>query len=431
MTRSPQNILVERLLPARPGVDAPSSNHTRRAQQYGHAREPSGRNLPQIPAVVVGGSLNGLGVVRSLSQGRMPIYLLDTARRCAAGWSKHCSFVRVRALDGCGLIDPLMELGRHLACRPVLILTSDQSVTTVSARRAEIESLYRISLPCDEVVRTLADKTRFQELAEREGFPVPRSVSVSEAAGLERLSALTPPLIIKPADKTLVLSGAVERAVRVATLPDARDACTRMLVHARSLIVQEWIDGPDTEIFFTLFSCGADGKLLDLFPGRKLLCDPPAIGSTALCIAAPEMAAELTAPTLEFIKRLGYRGLGSLEFKREPRSQRCLIIEPTVGRTDWQEEIATLCAVNLPLTTYYAEIGQHVSARPGRFPPIAWRSSADFQAPLAPEVRTVDGYFRWSDPLPAMYYYTYERGLVPLWHRALRVRAALARRRHH
>ena len=378
-----------------------------------------------VPAVVVGGTLNGLGVVRSLARGRMPIYLLDTTRRCAAGWSRHSTFLRVAALDGRTLIDALVVLGRRLGSRPVLILTSDQSVNAVSARREQIEPLYRISLPADEVVRALADKTLFQELAEREGFAVPRAVCVADTAGLERLAALSPPLIVKPADKTLVLAGSVERAVRAETLADAQRACARMLGHAPRLIVQEWIDGPDTEIFFTLFGCDGAGKLVGLFAGRKLVCSPPAIGSTAVCVAAPEMAAELTAPTMEFIEKLGYRGLGSLEFKREPSKQRCLIIEPTVGRTDWQEEIATLCAVNLPLMTYHAELGRHVPAaqmRPERF---AWRESTRFRAPLPAGTRAVDGFFRWSDPLPAVYYYGYERVLVRAWHAALRVVTAV------
>jgi D-aspartate ligase len=384
----------------------------------------SSSSVETVPAVVVGGTLNGLGVLRSLAAGRMPIYLLETTRRCAAGWSRHCTFVPVEALDGRGLINTLVTLGRHLACRPVLILTSDQSVNSVSAHRNEIEPLYRISLPRDQVVHALADKSLFQELAEREGFPVPRSVSVSEAADLERLTTLAPPLIIKPADKTLVLSGVVERAVQATTLADARHACARMLAHVPRLIVQEWIDGPDTEIFFTLFSCDGNGRLLGLFPGRKLVCEPPAIGTTAVCVAAPEMAAELTPLTLEFINRLGYRGLGSLEFKRESRSRRCLIIEPTVGRTDFQEEIATLCSVNLPLITYYAELGKQLPPRRGSFPPVAWRSSAGFRARLAPEVRTVDGFFRWSDPLPALYYYGYERALARAWRTAVRAGAA-------
>src|SRR2546421_333726 len=188
----------------------------------------------------------------------MPIYLLDTTRRCAAGWSRHVSFVPVVALEGRGLTDPLVELGARLGCRPVLILTSDQSVNWVSEHREDIEPLYRISLPADNIVRALAPR----------------------------------------------------------------------------VIAQVWMEGPDTDITFTLFSCDRRGKLLGLFPGRKLVCSPPAIGNTAVCVPAPEVADELVAPTMQFIDRLGYRGLGSLEFKRDRRSGRSLIIEPTVGRTD-------------------------------------------------------------------------------------------------
>ena len=377
----------------------------------------SPRGAPQVPAVVVGGTLNALGVVRSLSRGRMPIYLLETTRQCAGAWSSHSEYVAVPALGGRGLIDALVKLAQRLACRPVLILTSDESVSCVSACRNEIEPLYRISLPSREMVRALADKTLFQALAEREGFAVPQAVCVGGVASLELIRTLQPPLIIKPADKTLVLRGLVERAVRVETLAEARRRAVQMLACAPRIIVQEWIDGPDTELFFTLFSCDGEGRLLGLFPGRKLLCWPPAIGSTAVCVGAPEVADDLLALTMDFIKRVGYRGLGSLEFKRDRRSGRFLIIEPTVGRTDWQEEIATVCGVNLPLRTYQGELGMIRPQADGSFPRIAWCTSAEFRAPLAAGMRTVDGFFRWSDPLPALYHYGYERVLMRLWGR--------------
>jgi len=370
---------------------------------------------PPVPAVVVEGTLNGLGVVRSLSLGRMPIYLLDNRAACAARWSRFCQYVRVPAREGRALVDALVDLGRRLACRPVLILTGDQSVNTVSEYREMLEPLYRISLPSAEIVRALADKTEFQKLAEREGFIVPRAANLGTTGDLARLDALTPPLIVKPADKTLVLNRRVERAVRAATLAEARQAAADMLACAPGVIVQEWVEGPDTEIYFTLFACDRDARAVGMFVGRKLLCAPPAIGSTAMCVAAPEVAAELIAPTLHFITRVGYRGLGSLEFKRDARSGRFFIIEPTVGRTDWQEELGTLCGVNLPLRAYLTELGEPLEPAPEAFPSVAWRQSAGYRARLAPGMRAVDGFFRWSDPLPGLYYYAVEGGLVRLW----------------
>jgi D-aspartate ligase len=370
-----------------------------------------------VPAVVVEGTLNGLGVVRSLARGRMPIYLIDSRRHCAARWSRHCQYLRVSSVEGPELIDALVDLGHRLNCRPVLILTGDHSVNAVSERREQLEPLYRISLPSREMVRTLADKARFQQLAEREGFAVPRTITVESAADLVRLDGLNPPLVVKPSDKRLVLDGVLERAVRAATHAHARRAASLMLARTHSLIVQEWVAGPDSELHFALFSCDSKGVPVGIFVGRKLLCSPPAIGNTALCVAAPEAASELTAMTLRFIARTGYRGLGSLEFKRESSTGRFVIIEPTVGRTDWQEELATLCGVNLPLRTYLAEIGRPGEPNLEALPPVAWRQSACFRAPLAPQTHAVDGYFRWADPLPAVYYYGMQSGLLRVWHK--------------
>jgi D-aspartate ligase len=376
-----------------------------------------------IPAVVVGGSLNGLGVIRSLSQGQMPLFVVESTRQAAACWSRYCRFVRSPSLEGTALVNTLIKLGTRLGSRPVLILTTDESVDAVSAARGEIETLYRISLPSVEMVKALADKCKFQLLAEREGFRVPRGLAVSNIEDCSQIGLLTAPLVIKPADKTLVLAGVVERAVRAETNAEAEQAARRMLRQAPSLIVQEWIDGPETEIFFSLFSCDSDGKLLGLFPGRKLLCSPPMIGTTAVCAAAPEAAAEMAAETLSFIERVGYRGLGSLEFKRDTRTCQYVIIEPTVGRTDWQEEIATLCGINLPLLTYGAEIGLPKAPSSRATDSAAWRASLAFRPPLGllhPKIKLIDGFVRWIDPLPAVYHYAYERGMRRVWRRAKR-----------
>ncbi|HEV2268673.1 MAG TPA: hypothetical protein VGR92_04375 [Steroidobacteraceae bacterium] len=379
----------------------------------------------EVPAVVVGGTLNGLGVVRSLARARIPVLLLETTRRCPAAWSRHCTHVRVPSLEGEALIEALVHLAPDLGCAPALLLTTDESVLAVSAFRHRIEPLYRIDLPTAAMVQALADKTEFHALAQREGFAIPRGCVLAGRADLDRITDLDPPLVLKPADKTLVLAGVVDRAVRAETLGQALAAAAQMLTRAPSVIVQEWVDGPDTDIFFTLFTCGREGELAGIFPGRKLVCSPPAVGSTAVCVAAPEVAEELCRQTRHFVERVGYRGIGSLEFKRHSRTGRFLIIEPTVGRTDWQEEIATLCGINLPVLAYQIALG--AAAPPARdlaFPRYAWRSDRRFSLPhntVAPRARVVDGYFRWSDLLPAAYYYGYERLAIRVWHRTIRL----------
>lgn len=381
------------------------------------------------PVVVVGGTLNSLGVVRSLAGAGIPIHVLATSRACAAGWSRHTHFVSAPSLEGPALVQSLVNLALHLRSRPVLVLTADESVETVSQERERIASLYRFSLPGHEFVQILSDKILFQEFAQREGFPVPRAVALGGVEDLTRLGALTPPLVLKPASKLLVLKGLAARAVRAETLEKAKAAATALLQSAPQVLAQEWIEGADDSLFFTLFSCDRNGRLLGLFTGRKLICSPAAIGSTAVCVPAPEVSEVLADQTRRFISRTQYRGLGSLEFKREQSTGRYLIVEPTVGRTDLQEEIATLCGSNLPLLTYRAEVDEASAGDLPQTPPasastkeFAWRSSIEYRRALKTAgISSVDGFFRWSDPMPALYYYGYERGALRVWRRCRRL----------
>lgn len=378
----------------------------------------------KLPAVIIGGNLNSLGVVRSLARGGIPVVVLARSRDCPAAWSRYARLVRIQRLQGDALIDALVQLARRLQCRPVLLLTQDASVLTVSANRKDLDPLYHIELPDDSTVRALSDKLSFDALAVRESFAVPRSCAVRNTDDLARIKELTPPLILKPADKARVLAGAAPHTERTETLEHARALATHLLHQGSDVIVQEWIEGPDSEIFFTLFCAEPDGTPAGMFTGRKLLSTPPRVGSTAVCVAAPEYAQTLEGETREFLRRVPYRGLGSLEFKRDVRTGRFLMVEPTVGRTDWQEEIATLCGINLPEIAYWLALG----LPPPRTPiPVttrkrAWRADLEFRLPaeFRGRIRMIDGYFRWSDPLPGLYHYAYERAVRRVWRRLRR-----------
>jgi D-aspartate ligase len=375
------------------------------------------RKMTQVPVIVVGGSLNSLGVVRSLSHQNppLPIIVLETTRACPCAWSRLCRFMLVPTLEGRPLIDALLNLTSQFKERPVLILTDDRAVQTISDFRAEIEPQFRVSLPSSEMVRCLLDKAVFQKFAEDNGLLVPKSTLLEKTSDIRLLESLTMPLVIKPVDKAQSLNGKVARAERADTLDEAKVVSARMMEAAGSVIVQEWIEGPDTNIFFTLFTCDANSNVVASFSGRKIVCNPPRIGNTALCVPAGDASPELEKMTRELIALVKYRGLGSLEFKRDDRSGKYVIVEPTVGRTDWQEEIATLCGVNIPLIAYQTELGLKTAvaqaADPNKMAPFAWRSSRRHKPPkgaLADGTKIRGGYFLLKDPAPGVYHYVYE-----------------------
>lgn len=354
----------------------------------------------RVPAVVVRGEVNGLGVLRSLARGAVPAIIADTTLRHAAMWSRFGRRHLLEQLSGRLFVDGLLRLQAQLAERPVLILTDEMAVDTVSEYRDELTLRFRFHLPDADMVATLCNKASFQAFAEAHDLPVPRSVIIEDEDDLGKIAGLDFPVIVKPADKRPVHLGQVERINWLSRHDDATTVCRRMLRAAGPLVAQEWIDGPDSCIYFALFYCGASAATRRLFFGRKIAASPPGLGSTAVCVPAAE-ATELLQPVTEkFIELTRYRGLGSLEFKWDSRARRFVIIEPTVGRTDWQEEIATLNGVNLPLIAYCHELGLPLPADDA-VPAAAWRASFLHLGRCRElQDRVYDGYWRLDDPLP-------------------------------
>jgi D-aspartate ligase len=77
----------------------------------------------EIAAVVVGGGLNALGIVRSLGGRRMPLVVIDTDAMSPAMRSRHGSKRLVPSLEGDSLIESLLALAAGFSAPAVLFLT--------------------------------------------------------------------------------------------------------------------------------------------------------------------------------------------------------------------------------------------------------------------------------------------------------------------
>jgi hypothetical protein len=91
------------------------------------------------------------------------------------------------------------------------------------------------------------------------------------------------------------------------------------------------------------------------------------------------------------------------------------MIEPTVGRIDLQEEVATLHDANIPLAAYLHEIGSPVLRIREDPPPIIWRDFFSHCMSVAargnrsiaakPGTRVYDAYWSRSDPIPSLFHF--------------------------
>lgn len=369
----------------------------------------------KVPVVVVGSGLNALGVIRSLGRAGVPVTVLASDPEGPAMHTRYARRVACRSTVSDSVIEALVGLGHAFESRgvcPVLFLTQEDTVAVVSRRRDELAPFYRVTLPASRVLMQLMHKDGFRAVAVASGVTVPRTLRITDAEEIGSLAELQPPLIVKPSFRDPAYASAFQKAYCLDRIDEAQALVRQMLGVLPDVVAQEWIEGGDSDIYFCLQYIRRDGEPAASFVGRKLRSWPPKVGGTASCTVAPD-ALQLSQTTTQFFREAGVVGLASMEYKRDARSGRFFMVEPTVGRTDYQEEVATLNGTNIPLAAYRTELGLSPCLTTEQARPCIWRDrTADRQSvmqtgqlnikSLTAGARVVDALWRPYDPMPAV-----------------------------
>lgn len=318
-----------------------------------------------VPAVIVGLGMTGLGVARSLSPYRIPLVAVDTLPRQASSYTRLCRKILVDPSRGEDMWEALLKLGASRnAERAVLFLTKDTAVLKASALREQLARYFHFHLPDPEHVHVLMDKTAFAEFAGEHGLPVPATFVVRHGGEWERVLEECPlPCIVKPKYRSGVwVAAGLPKAYRADSREQLASLIRTLGAVEDDYVVQEWIPGPDSEVFFHLAYYDGNGQSVVSFTGRKLRQWPPLVGSTTLAEAA--QSEEVDTEARRLMRLVGFKGLGSVEFKRDPRDGRFKITEATVGRPNLQSEVATANGVNIAYFAYRDLLGKaHPPAR--------------------------------------------------------------------
>jgi predicted ATP-grasp superfamily ATP-dependent carboligase len=242
----------------------------------------------------------------------------------------------------------------------------------VSEYRDQLSEFYHINFPSREIVTLLMNKTKFLELARRENWPVPLSWEINDRDDLLRgLEQITFPCILKPQVKN---SEFREHCPQKAFKAYRQDELVRsyelVAQWEKEVIIQEWIEGKDEQIAFCLTYYDGNGEPRAVFPGRKLLQWPLECGNTVISEPVGDKPLEhaIVQLTKTIWQKVGFRGLGSIEYKVRQKTNEPVIMEPTVGRTNYQNELAVINGCNIPALAYcdLAGIEPFVVNRPSR-----------------------------------------------------------------
>jgi D-aspartate ligase len=311
------------------------------------------------PAAVVIGldCITGLQTARILARRGVPVVAI------ASDLTHFCCRTRVveRLLQADtaseALIQALERLGPQLKYRAVLFPCTDSSVLMVARHRERLAPWFHVVLPDTDVLETLQDKVRFAAFAERIGLPVPRTALLHDRADAERAAGdLAFPCILKPPLKTprweQNSSAKVHRVASGEELLEVYDRCSDW---ADVLMVQEWIEGSDSELFSCNCYFNRQSEPVVTFVARKLRQWPPRTGTS--CLGEECRNDTVLDLTVRLFREAGYYGLGYLEVKRDVRTGNHYVIEANIGRPTGRSAIAEAGGVELLYAKYCDTLG--------------------------------------------------------------------------
>lgn len=339
------------------------------------------------PAVVIGLGVNGLGTLRALAAAGIPSYAItagggEPAERCRHGEKIVCPAMH---LHPDALIACLLALRERLDRPAVLFPSGDLSLQHISDAREQLGDAYLLPFPDKRLVDLILDKTRFYRFAVDAGVDIPTTLFPSNADELaERSHALRYPCVIKPAVAGIAWRRKGWKIILARTREELLHEYATAAVVEPALVVQEVIEGPDSALHFSLTFADAGSECVAMFTGRKLRQHVPRYGISSL--AESRWYPAIDEMTRDILRRIGYTGYASIEFKQDARNGRYYVMEVT-GRTWYPHALSELCGLNLPWLAWASLTGAPLPPLPVQREGVKWVDEVN-------DLRSAYHYFR-------------------------------------
>jgi D-aspartate ligase len=331
------------------------------------------------PVFVMNTYYTGIGIARNLRRYGVDVYGL-TSETDAPG-------VRSRFFKGIysvpngrdepqALCEKLVELRKHHHDAPVIFPTRDFDVMFLHNHRLQLSSLYR--LPQHASLECLLDKLALFNVASTHGIDVPSTAVCNSLQDIEAaLPMLRFPVVVKPRiatqwrrEGTWKAVGA-RKAFLVESAEELRDEYARISAASSEIMIQEYIQGSDSDIAVCCCYVDTRGEMPAYFTARKLRQNPPLFGTG--CAVETTDIPEIVPVTKRLLQVAGYTGIAEVEFKRDSSDGKWSLIEVNPRHWD-QHEIGAHVGVNLSWFAYRDMIGRPLNAlpTPRPVPQIKW-----------------------------------------------------------
>ncbi len=288
--------------------------------------------------LILGGQENALAIVRSLSARGVRVSL-SASQSCWALRSRYCSQrYPVPPGEAAPAYWEKLLLGSTNAALDgsVLFACSDEAIDFMSARRDQLARRYLLDDHIASQQVAMLDKRETIRLAAQVGIPTPKQWPVRAVADLDAIEPnLDFPVLVRP-----VHSHKFQRVFRkklfiISDVRELRAKVGQAVEHGVEVIVCELIPGADDLLSSYYTYIAPNGQHLFHFTKRIIRRSPPNFGLGSY--HATEWLPETAEMGRRFFNGIGFRGLGNIEFKRDPRDGQLKLIEVNARFTAAQE----------------------------------------------------------------------------------------------
>lgn len=314
--------------------------------------------LDQPYAIVIGlDCITGLQTARILADRGVPVLAIAKNPDHFCCRTKVCQDILTADTSSDEFIGTLEVLGPELKSKAVLFPCTDMSVRFLSRNRQRLQDWYHVILPEPQVVEMLMDKISFYTYAQDAQLPVPGTFFLrNKADALDAADKLTYPCVLKPPIKTPTWEEHTKAKVYKLSNREEFLAVYDQCSHwAKILMVQEWIAGPDANLFSSNCYFSRESQPLVTFIARKIRQWPPETGTS--CLGEEVRNDEVLEESIRLFQSVNYEGLGYVEMKRDEPSGKHYIIEPNIGRPTGRSAISEAGGVELLYTMYCDAVG--------------------------------------------------------------------------
>ena len=203
-------------------------------------------------AVIIGlDSLQGLQTARILARRQVPVIGIAKNFKYHSCKTRVCQDILFTNTDNEELVKLLQTLGPQLNQKAVLFPCQDRNVRVISRHRREIEEWFHIVLPPPDVVDMLIDKVSFYTFAQEQGLPIPPTFFLhSKQDAKKAAQELRFPCLLKPPFRPQSWTQHTKvKAIKAHTPEELLAIYDHYHAWIDTLIVQEWIEGADSNHF--------------------------------------------------------------------------------------------------------------------------------------------------------------------------------------